>query len=77
MSVIELEKHKNDVAKQAGDGTPRLKALYDLELRDRLKDELGARVGDAGAADPEDHAEHGRRRGEDRGEGAWTPRSRS
>ena len=40
MSIIELEKHKNDVAKQAGEGTPRLKALYDLELRDRLKDEL-------------------------------------
>jgi large subunit ribosomal protein L5 len=40
MTVIELEKHKNDVVKQAGEGTPRLKALYDLELRDRLKDEL-------------------------------------
>ena len=40
MSTLELEKHKNDVAKQAGEGTPRLKALYDLELRDRLKDEL-------------------------------------
>ena len=40
MSVIELEKHKNDIARQVGGAMPRLKALYEVELRDRLKDEL-------------------------------------
>jgi large subunit ribosomal protein L5 len=40
MSVLELEKHKNDIARQVGDAMPRLKALYEVELRDRLKDEL-------------------------------------
>jgi large subunit ribosomal protein L5 len=40
MSIVELEKHKNDIARQVGGELPRLKALYEVELRDRLKDEL-------------------------------------
>jgi large subunit ribosomal protein L5 len=41
VSVIELEQHKNEIQKEAGEGTPRLKALYELELRDALKEDLG------------------------------------
>ena len=48
------------------DAAPALKARYEEELRPRLKDELGLTLDHAGPAAPEDHAQHGRRRGEDR-----------
>ena len=50
--------------------TPRLKELYEGELRARLKDDLGFSSMMQVPRDPEDHAQHGRRRGEDGFEGA-------
>ena len=49
---------------------PRLKQRYNDELRSALKDELERLLDHAGAPGHEDHAQHGRRRGEDRREGA-------
>ena len=64
-------RHERDDERRAnGDYVPRLKQLYNDELRAQLQKDLEPVVGDAGAAAHEDHAEHGRRRGEDRREGA-------
>ena len=47
---------------------PRLKVQYEQELRPRLQDELELSSLDGRPARREDHAQHGRRRGEDRRE---------
>ena len=49
---------------------PRLKERYDDELRAAAEGGARPELDHAGAADREDHAQHGRRRGEDRREGA-------
>ena len=62
--------------RSTGDGrptetyVPRLKQRYNDELRGRAQGRARRRLDHAGAADHEDHAQHGRRRGEDRREGA-------
>ena len=56
---------------------PRLKERYEEEIRAAAEGRARAVLGHAGAAAYEDHPEHGRRRGEDRREGARQRRSRS
>ena len=50
--------------------TPRLKQFYRDQLCGQLKDELGLSTVSGYPPRGESHAEHGRRRGQDRGEGA-------
>ena len=59
------------------DYAPRLKERYDEELRAAPQGGARAELDHAGAAHREDHAQHGRRRGEDQREGARRARSRS